>query len=96
MNKDNQAAIKMVKNNQITERSKHVNIGCHFVRECAENQNIKLRYYHTDKMTVDGYTKRLSRDKFQSFVELLGMRTYNSEAAFATILTEAPRRLSSN
>jgi len=96
MNEDNQAAIKMVKNNQITERSKHVDIGCHFVRERAENQDIELRYCHTDKMTADGCTKGLSRDKFQSFIELLGMRTYNGEAAFATVLTEAPRRLSPN
>jgi hypothetical protein len=31
MNKDNQAAIKMINNNQITERSKHIDIGCHFI-----------------------------------------------------------------
>jgi hypothetical protein len=76
MNEDNQATIKMVKNNQITERSKHVDISCHFVRERAENQDIKLRYCHTDKMTANGRTKGLARDKFQSFIELLEMRTY--------------------
>ena len=95
MNEDNQAAIKMVTNNQITERSKHVDIGCHFVRERFENQDIEIRYCQSDRMVADGCTKGLAKAKFQSFVKLLGLRVLKGEAAYATVNTTASRLSSS-
>jgi hypothetical protein len=82
MNEDNQAAIKIVSNNQITKRSKHVNIGCHFIRERFKNQDIEIHYCHTDKMAVDRYMKGLARAKFDSFLKLLGLRVLKEETAY--------------
>ena len=89
INEDNQAAIKMVNNNQITERSKHVDIGCHFVRERFENQDIDLRYCHTDKMAADGCTKGLAKAKFSTFLKLLGLKVIKEESAYNAVASWA-------
>ena len=64
INKDNQAIIKIVANNQITKRSKHIDISCHFIREHATNQDIQIQYCHTDEMVADDCTKGLAKVKF--------------------------------
>ena len=93
MNEDNQAAIKMVNNNQISERSKHIDIGCHFVRERSENQDIKVQYCHTDEMTADGCTKGLAKAKFQSFLKLLGLRVSKDESTYIALTSTRPAQL---
>jgi hypothetical protein len=79
MNEDNQVAIKMINNNQITKRSKHIDISCHFVRERFENQDIKIRYYHIDKIAAGGCTKGLAVTKFNTFIKLLSLRVLKEE-----------------
>lgn len=98
MNKDNQAAIKMVSNNQITERSKHINIGCHFIRERSENQDIKIHYCHTDKMAADGCIKGLLSAKFDTFLRLLSLKVFKGEAAYRvqSIISRFPFTLRSD
>ena len=85
INKDNQAAIKIVNNNQITERSKHVDIGYYFVRERFKNQDIDLRYCHTDKMAADGCTNGLVKAKFSTFLKLLDLKVIKKESAYNTV-----------
>ena len=82
INKDNQAAIKMVNNNQITKRLKQVNISYHFIRERFKNQDIKIYYYYIDKMTADRYIKGLIEAKFNSFIKLFNLRVFKKETAF--------------
>ena len=85
INEDNQAAIKITNNNQITERSKHVDISCYFVRERFENQDIDLRYYYTDKMAADGCTKGLAKAKFSTFLKLFSLKVIKEESAYNAI-----------
>jgi hypothetical protein len=89
INEDNQAAIKMVNNNQITERSKHIDIGCHFLRGRFENQDINLRYCHTDKMAADGCIKGLAKAKFGTFLNLLGLKVIKEESAYNAVASRA-------
>ena len=99
INKDNQAAIKMVNNNQIIERSKHVDISCYFIRERFKNQDIDLRYCYTDKMAADGCIKGLTKAKFDTFLTLLGLKVIKKESAYNAIASQAsgipPLRLNS-
>jgi hypothetical protein len=85
VNEDNQAAIKIVNNNQITERSKHIDISCHFVRERAENQDINIRYCHINKMTTDGCTKGLIKTKFKTFIKLLGLKNLKNTIIYTAV-----------
>ena len=70
---DNTASIKLVKNNQVCGRLKHIDVAYHFIRDLQRDGQIDVSYISTDDMTADGLTKPLEKVKFQRFIELLGM-----------------------
>lgn len=72
---DNQAAITISKNNQISGRSKHIDIKFHFIREHIANDIINLSYCPTEKMLADIFTKGLCRDKFLLIRNLIGVKS---------------------
>jgi hypothetical protein len=72
---DNQGAIALAKNPEHHARTKHIDVQYHFIREHIEANRIKLSYLSTHDMPADGLTKPLSRQKFQQFVNMLGMRS---------------------
>jgi hypothetical protein len=58
---DNQLVIALSKNPVFHDRSKHIDIRFHFIRECVEEGRIKLDYVPTAKQVVDLLTKALGR-----------------------------------
>ena len=70
---DNMGSIKLVKNAQVGERSKHIDVAYHYIRELQKKKRVNVTYTPTDRMTADGLTKPLERIKFALFLELLGM-----------------------
>ena len=70
---DNQGAIPLVKNPILSERSKHIDIGYHYVRDLADKKRIALEYIPTKEMIADGLTKPLPRPGFERFVHALGL-----------------------
>jgi hypothetical protein len=50
---DNQSAIALIKNPVFHDRSKHIDICFHFIRECIEEGRIKLDYVPTANQVVD-------------------------------------------
>jgi len=71
---DNQGAIALAKNPEHHARTKHIDVQYHFIREHIEANRIKLSYLSTHDMAADGLTKPLQRQKFQQFIDVLGMR----------------------
>lgn len=71
---DNQAANSLVKDAHIHERSKHIDVAYHHVRDLSKRNLIQLDYIPSADMIADGLTKPLSRDKFKSFVTQLGLQ----------------------
>jgi hypothetical protein len=68
---DNQGAIALVNNPVHHQRSKHIDIKYHFVRdECSQNR-IKLEYLPTADMIADIFTKPASKFKLQKFKDLM-------------------------
>ena len=70
---DNMASLKLVKNNQVCGRLKHIDVAYHFIRNLQQDGQIDVSYISTDDMIADGLTKPLGKVKFQRFVDLLGM-----------------------
>lgn len=60
---DNQGAIRLVKNPEFHERTKHIDIKFHFIREKYADGIFELRYVETDQQRADIFTKSLSADK---------------------------------
>ena len=71
---DNQGAIHLAKNPLISNRSKHIDIRHHFVREKIVSKLISLQFCPTDNMVADIFTKPLDRIKFSRFTHALGIR----------------------
>ena len=73
---DNQTVNILVKDAHIHERSKHIDVAYHHVRDSFNRNLIELNYVPTANMVVDGLTKPLIGDKFKNFVKLLEMQTF--------------------
>jgi hypothetical protein len=58
---DNQSCIKMTENPVFHDKSKHIEIRYHYIRDMVQRGAIKLHYVSTDEHVVDVLTKPLSR-----------------------------------
>src|SRR5436305_13613669 len=64
---DNQGAIALAKNPHLTERSKHIDISYHYIRDLQERKRVDIKYIPTARMAADGFTKPLPKLGFQRF-----------------------------
>jgi hypothetical protein len=70
---DNQRCIKMTKNLVFHDRSKHIEIRYHFIRNMVQRGALKLQYISRDEQVADVMTKPLSHVKFEHFRDKLGI-----------------------
>ena len=70
---DNQSCVKLSENLVFHDKSKHINIKCHYIKDMVQRGAVILQYVATDKMIVDVLTKPLARMKFEYFRETLGV-----------------------
>eukprot|EP00253_Pinus_taeda_P033917 PITA_33917 len=70
---DNQSCINLSENPVFHDRSKHIDIWCHFVRDCVQRGIVQLSYTPIGEQVVDILTKALGRTKFDYFRENMGM-----------------------
>ena len=71
---DNQGAIELTKNPKFHNRTKHVDIAFHFVREQVNRDVMSVVYCSTDNMLADIMTKALPRKTFENFRDMLGVK----------------------
>lgn len=71
---DNQSAIRLIKNPEFHNRTKHIDVRYHFIREKFESQMFELIYVKTEEQTADILTKPLARDKFSLFRTAMGIK----------------------
>ncbi|KAI1003191.1 hypothetical protein K3495_g5014 [Podosphaera aphanis] len=70
---DNQGAIALIKNPHLNERSKHIDICYHHVRDLHDKNRISTSYIPTRDMIADGLTKPLLKSPFERFVRMMGI-----------------------
>jgi hypothetical protein len=71
---DNQAALQLTENPSYHQRTKHIAVKYHFIRDERSKGRIRLWYCPTKDMKADGLTKSLAPIKHKAFVQQLGLR----------------------
>jgi len=69
---DNQGAINLAKNPVNHQRSKHIDIRYHFIRDEVEKGNVNLFYVPTQQNPADIFTKPVIQKKLQAFNYIRG------------------------
>ena len=71
---DNQGAIALAKNPHLTERSKHIDISYHLIRDLQERKRASVTYVPTAEMVADGLSKPLVGKRFENFKTQMGLK----------------------
>ena len=72
---DNQGTIAIARNPVSHSRTKHIDIKYHYVRETILDGYVTLEYCSTEQMIADLLTKPLTRDRFETLRNLMGLES---------------------
>ena len=70
---DNQPAIALAKNPVLHDRSKHIDIKFHFLRDCIDGGQIVIDFVGTGRQLADILTKSLGCLRFMELRKMIGM-----------------------
>ena len=70
---DNQGCIQLAKNPIHHQRTKHIDIQMHFIREKIDSNEVTLTYCGTQDQLADIFTKALPRVKFEDIRSRIGL-----------------------
>ncbi len=70
---DNKKAILLTENSEFHQKTKHIEVRWHWIREKVEQNEIVISYISTKEMLADGLTKALGLKIFKDFRRMIGM-----------------------
>lgn len=72
---DNMSALNIAHNPVLHDRTKHIEIDCHFTHEKVMDGLLQLTYLPTSSQLADVFTKIIPSSQFQTLLSKLGMCT---------------------
>ena len=72
-NSDNHSCVKVSENHVFHDRSKHIEIKYHYIRDMVQRKAVHVQYLPTHEKIADIFTKPLAKTKFEYFHERLGL-----------------------
>ncbi|KAE8679159.1 Zinc ion binding, putative isoform 1 [Hibiscus syriacus] len=70
---DNKSAVALAKNPVFHDRSKHIDIRYHYIRECVARKDVEVEYVKSQDQVADIFTKPLTSEDFLRLRNLLGV-----------------------
>ena len=70
---DNQPAIALAKNPILHDRSKHIDVKFHFLRDCVDEGQIVIEFVETGRQLADVLIKPLGRLRFTELKKMIDM-----------------------
>ena len=70
---DNQSALHLMKNPMYHERSKHIDIRLHFIRDIVSSEQVRVLKINTNHNPADMLTKCVTQDKFKHCLDILNI-----------------------
>jgi hypothetical protein len=71
---DNKSAIELAKNSVHHERSKHIDVRFHFIREQVKKSEVRLSHVTSHEQVADIFTKPLPTVLFENYKAMIGMK----------------------
>ena len=70
---DNSSVIDILKNPVQHSKTKHIEIGYHFIRDLVKRKIVALEYIPIEHQNADIFTKPLDRRKFETLHQVIGV-----------------------
>jgi hypothetical protein len=74
---DNQTVIKITNSDKSVNKTKHLMIKTHFLREKTKRKEVEMEYVGTDEMTADILTKALGKPKHDYLMRKMNTGNWN-------------------
>lgn len=73
INGDNESSLSLTKNSEAQNRTKHIDVQHHYIRELINEKEQIVAWVPSARMLADGFTKALTIDTFKRHRSLLGL-----------------------
>jgi hypothetical protein len=78
MLEDNNSCIKIAQNDEFHQRTKHIDLRYHFIRDAIEKKIVHIKRVDSKENIADIFTKPLARIRFEKLRNLLNIRSIRS------------------